>query len=63
MSISYTSESSFGYAGVLGISFNQDGRYFSVGLESGIRVYQTDPLLQSMRKGSFDAVPLFIMTT
>lgn len=38
-------------SGILGISFNQDGHCFSVGLETGIRVYQTDPLHETMRKG------------
>lgn len=38
-------------SGILGISFNQDGHCFSVGLETGIRVYQSDPLHETMRKG------------
>lgn len=39
-------------SGVLGVSFNQDGQCFSVGLETGIRIYNTDPLQETMRKGS-----------
>lgn len=36
---------------ILGISFNQDGHCFGVGLETGIRVYNSDPLRETMRKG------------
>lgn len=33
-----------------GVSFNQDGQCFSVAMESGFRIFNTDPLRETMRR-------------
>lgn len=37
---------------ILGVNFNQDGLCFGVGLETGLRIYASDPLKEIMRKGT-----------